>query len=151
MTDFILSADSGVFSSIGSSLTHSDDHLIDRREYHTYQTLLGMQVLCRAIAYTTHKVTLNKFGGITFESIASRAVVPIGNVTQLSVRLETLHRKWTGHRWHELHVGGWAIILKNDDDAEQWVADLCNVRGGQFFRVGSVLTVNLNALLLAHS
>ena len=77
--------------------------------------------------------------------------MPIGNVTQLSVRLETLHRKWTSHRWHELHVGGWAIILKNDDDAERWVADLRNVPGGQFPWVGSVLTVNVNTLLLAHS
>lgn len=87
--------------------------------------------LCRTMAYQTHKVTLNKFGGVSFESVPSGAVEPIGNVTQMAVKLKTLHRKKTGHHWHELHMGGWAIILPSDADAEQWMFDLGNIPNGQ--------------------
>ena len=52
-----------------------------------------------------------------FETVPFGAEIPIGNVTELTVKLKTLHRWITGCRWHELHVRGWAIILKDDDDA----------------------------------
>ena len=134
-----LFTDSGVFSSssLGSSLTRSDDYLTDRQEYRTYRTFHGMQSLCRTMAYSTHRVTLNRLGGIVFETVPVGAEIPIGNVKQLTVRLKTLHRWITGCRWHELHVGGWAIILKDDDDAERWRSDLSNIPDGQLVQVGT--------------
>ena len=134
-----LFTDSRVFtsSSLGSSLTRSDDYLNDRQEYRTYRTFHGMQSLCQTMAYSTHRVTLHRLGWIMFETVPFGAEIPIGNVKQLTVKLKTLHRWITGCRWHELHVGGWAIILKDDDDAERWRSDTSNIPDGQFVQVGT--------------
>ena len=134
-----LFTDSSVFSSssLESSLTRSDDYLNDRQEYRTYRTFHGMQSLCRTMAYSTHRVTLNRLGWIMFETVPFGTEIPIGNVKQLTVRLKTLHSRITGCRWHELHVGGWAIILKVDDDAERWQSETSNIPDGQFVQVGT--------------
>ena len=71
-----------------------------------------------------------------FETVPFGAEIPIGNVTELTVRLKTLYR-FTGCRWHELHVGGWVIILKDDEDAERWWSDTSNIPDGQFVQVGT--------------
>ena len=120
-----------MFSSLGSSLTSSDGHIVNRLEYHTYQPLYGMEFFCRKMAYSTHRVTLNKFGGVTFESVPSGIVTPIGNVTQIAIKLKTVHgSKKSSH--HELHIGGWAIILPDDTEAQQWMSDLDDIPRGQF-------------------
>ena len=72
-----------------------------------------------------------------FETMPFGAEIPIGNVKQLTVKLRTLHNWITGCRWHELHVGGWAIILKDDEDAERWRSDMSNIPDGQFPQVGT--------------
>ena len=72
-----------------------------------------------------------------FETVLFGAEIPIGNVTEFTVRLKTLQRWITVCHWHELHVGGWAIILKDDEDAERWWSDTSNIPDGQFVQVGT--------------
>ena len=139
---YFLSTDSGVFSSLGSSLTNSDDHIINRQVYHTYQPIYGMKTICRAMAYSTHRVTLNRFGGVTFESVSSGTVTPIGNITQMTVKLKTMHGKISSQSWHELHIGGWAIILPDDTEAERWMCDLDDIPGGMYVcMIRHILTI----------
>ena len=128
---YVFNIHSHAYYSLGYLLPLSDGNLIDGKEYYTYQTLCGMETLCRALAFSKHKVTLNRFGGIAFESVPSRIVTPIGNVKQMTMKLRTIRRRITGHCWHELHMEGWVVKLPDDAEAKRWMSHLKNIPGGQ--------------------